>query len=117
MKIKQEHENIKKILPTTIFQSSALVNLNLVGTVSAVILGPNFSIKALTGISPAGPHQHVMLKWLFLITASLVILNLNGMPNMSVNLVVFKKGYVGCPDPLIILNPLVLEGMDVLIIS
>ena len=73
MKTKKEHENIKKILPTTIFQSSALVNLNLVGTVSAVISGPNFSIKALTGISPAWPHQHLMLKRLFLIAASLVI--------------------------------------------
>ena len=40
----------------------APVNPNLVGAVSAVISGPNFSIKALTGISPAWSHQHLMLK-------------------------------------------------------
>ena len=49
--------------------------------------------------------------------ASLVMLNYNVMPHMSVNLAVFKEGYVSLPDPLAILNPLVLEGMDVLIIS
>ena len=32
---------------------------------SVVILGPHFSIKALTGINPAWPHQHVVLQWLF----------------------------------------------------
>ena len=49
--------------------------------------------------------------------AIFVIQNLNVMPHMTVNLTVFKEGYVSLPDPLAILNPFLLEGMDVLIIS